>query len=225
MKNISYRIISYDPQRIGLISITQKAVADLLQIVGLKVSAESIECEGKEELVLEWDQLGLWEKNDDIGFRWRMRAICRKAYAQREDGGMNKVLLVTSINIGSIVGLSDEWIAIVSSCRINDDPDTVTTAIYHELGHIHGIPDEKRKNIGNYETAGIKDEEIAALEYKYQGEDAIFYWRGEHCLNVGCSMRQRLCFENWKKHLTKERLLGKPYCDKCVADLKRMVEA
>lgn len=221
MKNVSYRIVSYDPQQIGLISITQKAVADFLQIVGLKLSPETIECEGKEELVLEWDQLGLWQENNDIDFRCRMRAIYRKAYAQREDSAMKKVLLVTSIDIGLIVGLSDEWIAIVSSCRINDDPDTVTTAIYHEIGHAHGIPDKKRKCIGNYEKTDIKDDEIVALEHKHKGENAIFYRLGEHCLNIGCSMRQRLCFDNFKRHLTEERLLGKPYCDKCLANLKK----
>ena len=119
------------------------------------------------------------------------------------------------------MGYSDSWIAIVSSCRINNDPDTITTAIYHELGHIHGIPDKKRKCIGNYEESRINDAKIVTLEHKHKSEDAIFYWRGEHCLNIGCSMRQRLCFDKWKRHLTKERLPGKPYCGKCLADLRK----
>ncbi len=220
MKKVSYRIVSYDPQKIGLKSITQKAIADFLQIVGLKLSPETIECEGKEELVLEWDQLGLWQ-NDDMGFRSRMRAIYDKAFPEQEDGTMYKVFLVTSIDIGRIVGLSDGDIAIASSFRVNNNLDIVTTATFHELGHTHGIPDEKRKCIGNYEKSNINDVKIVALEHKHKGKNAIFCKLGEHCLNTSCSMRQRLSFDNWKEHLTKERLPGKPYCDNCLANLKK----
>lgn len=219
MKNVSYRIVSYDPQKIGLMSITQKAVADFLQIVGLKLSPETIECKGCDELEKEWKKLGTYK---DKQFRGQLSSIYRKATKHLPSLGLtHRAILVTSKYIGDIVGFSYDWIVIVSSCQVNNDLDTVTTAIFHELGHTHGIPDEKRKCIGNYGNSNINDDKIVDLEHKHQGENAIFCWEGEHCLNVGCSMRQRLCFDNWKRHLTEERLPGKPYCDNCLANLKK----
>ncbi len=221
MKKIQYTIISYDPENCGLSATAKNVVDDFLGLFGMKKPVDTIECNGNDELICVWNSLGAWRKSDDTGFRRKMRAIYRKTCAQREESTMSKVLLVTSIGVGDIVGLSNGWIAIISSNKISRDAATIATAIYHELGHIHNIPSKKRNSIDNDETANINDKKIIGLEKEHQGKNAIFYCLGEHCLNRDCSMRQRICFDNWKKHLTTERLrAGKPYCDRCLADLK-----
>jgi hypothetical protein len=236
ISGISYNIISYDPQNRGLIEITQKVVADFLELVGVRAPIQTLECKGNDELVSKWETLGIWRKDDDEAFCNRIenlyKAASRLTVSMKQRG-----ILVTSIDIGKIVGLSCglnvgrkvdlfyDGPIIISSYQISNHRETFETAVFHELGHMHGAPSLTRTNEGKYEVSGIPDAEsidaeIVSMEHGMKGEDAIFDCLGEHCLNIGCSMRQRLWIPNWRFHLTKERLVGRPYCYKCLADIK-----
>jgi len=224
MSEISYNIISYDPEKLGLIKITKKVLADFLNLVGVDVSVQCLECSGRDQLVSEWETIGYYEGSDDDGFPGRLLTLSSKVASQLPASKGHKRILVTSIDIGRVVGTSYGWIAIISSHQIQDDPETFATTVFHELGHIHGAPNTERKKVDRQVN---NDPEIVELEKEMQGENAIYECLdfGEHCLNQNCTMRQRLTFENWKV-LTKERLAAdSPYCESCLANIMSHFEA
>jgi hypothetical protein len=225
MKDISYRIISCDPKAVDLAIIAKKTVIEFLQLVGLRLTPEIIECKGCVELENEWAKLGKYEDATSASFVGQLASIYEKATGKPLSLKIEKAILVTDKDIGEIVGVSydRQSLAIISSYQVPNDINTVATAVFHELGHMHNIPSLERGKIGPYSLRCIDDDKIVAMENDGKNKDAIYFIKGlggEHCLNPGCSMRQRLCFINWKKHLTAERSPDKPYCDRCLNDLK-----
>ena len=162
-----------------------------------------------------------YRKDDDKVFCSQIEKLYNKAVSKLQPSKIHKGILVTTMSIGTIVGVSYDWIgtAIISSCQISNHRETFATVVFHELGHMHGAPScHERKKLDRRVN---NDSQIVALEKEQRETNAIYECLGEHCLNIGCSMRQRLCFANWRLHLTKERLqVGRPYCDRCTADLK-----
>ena len=223
ISGLSYNIISYDPRNrglrnLGLVEITQKVVADFLELVGVDASVQCLECSGRDELVSEWKTLeGRWRRNDNGAFAGQLLVLENKVTSEIQSSKIRKAILVTSMNIGEIIGaFYNNRIAIISSQKIEHNPERFATAVFHELGHMHGAPSTERKKVDRKVN---NDFQIVELEKEMQGTNAIYESLGEHCLNLGCSMRQRLCFADWS--LTKERLqTGRPYCDKCLDDLK-----
>ncbi len=215
MSGISYDIISYDPEKLGLIEITRKVLSEFLDLVGVDASIQDIECREYDELVSEWARLGTYH---DGAFSARLGCLYSKARSRLQPSNRHRGLLVTSTNIGQIVGVSNT-IGIISYSEIAEyGLETFATAVFHELGHMHGAPSRKRHQVDRQVNC---DSQIVGLEKEYGGTNAIYECLGKHCLNVGCSMRQRLDFAHWKLHLTQERLkIGRPYCDRCLADLK-----
>jgi len=210
MNTISYNIISYDPQNLGLIKITQKVVTEFLGLVGVHPSIQCLECRDCGELENEWT-IPCVEQSERLHFKAKSRFESTK--------GCKKWIFITSIDIGNYVGIThDNNNATISSCQVKDDMETFSTGMFHELGHMHDIPSLDRKKLDNHVD---DDAQIILLEQASAGKDAIFERFGEHCLNSGCSMRQRLTFQNWIDHLTKERIeIGRAYCKRCLADLK-----
>lgn len=92
--------------------------------------------------------------------------------------------------------------AIISTYRFKDKDlehflkfEVIKTETMHEIGHIFGIPNKKRKNL---------DKRL-----------------GNHCSRENkCVMRQGMTVDEWKD-MTKDRLRsGKPLCDECIDDLR-----
>ncbi len=118
MKDISYRIISYDPNAVGLATIAKKTVSEFLQLVGLRLTPEIIECKGCVELENEWAKLGKYEDATSASFGSHLSSIYLKATEKLSSTTTKKAVLVTSKFIGLRVGVSFGWKLIVSYCLI-----------------------------------------------------------------------------------------------------------
>ena len=104
-----------------------------------------------------------------------------------------------------VIGCADDDLgSLISFKRLNliDDPvlqrETQKTEIFHEVGHIFGLPTVRR------------------------GETKLEDSLGLHCKNPGCSMKQGMNVpEDWVT-FTQQRLRegGRPYCQECITDLK-----
>ena len=85
-------------------------------------------------------------------------------------------------------------IARLSKLEISLQLECIKTVIFHEMGHVFGLPNSNRKNI---------NESL-----------------GAHCTNV-CVMRQGLSVPfDWIK-MTQDRIrMRAPYCKECLSDLR-----
>lgn len=217
MSGISYNIISYDAQNLGLIKLTEKVLVEFVNPVGVQASIQCLECRDCDELVSQWETLGSYQEDDDGAFSCRLLKLCSKAGSRLSPAKTVKTIFVTDQSIGRWMGVTFGATAIISAYEITqNDPEIFVTNVFHELGHMHETPSRERRKV----DAQIKnDDQIIALEKEVSGTDAIYECFGEHCLNFGCSMRQRLCLKD--RTLTEERLqIGRPYCDRCLTDLK-----
>lgn len=216
ISGLSYNIISYNQRNIDLIGITQNVVTDFLELVGVQAAIQTLECKGCNDLVNEWKTLGAYREDDNGAFACRLLMLRNKAGSRLSPSETIKTIFVTNQAIGEVIGLNFDGITIISFHHISNHRERFATAVFHELGHMHGAPSTERKKVDRNVN---NDFQIVELEKEMQGTNAIYESLGEHCLNLGCSMRQRLCFADWS--LTKERLqTGRPYCDKCLDDLK-----
>ena len=99
-----------------------------------------------------------------------------------------------------VVGLAQYFHStVVSSARFQGlslvlSSECVKTAVFHEVGHVFGLPGRNRKKINQS--------------------------LGDHCVNT-CVMRQgRLVPTDWIQ-MTHDRLnMGQPYCPECLSDLR-----
>lgn len=110
-----------------------------------------------------------------------------------------------TIDANYLIGFAiDDFFSVISLYRLEEiaNPDlrieTQKTEIFHEVGHVLGLPTERRGNLNLEDSFGL------------------------HCKNTGCSMKQGLLVpKDWITN-TQERLRlgGDPYCQECITDLK-----
>jgi len=107
--------------------------------------------------------------------------------------GSNFVIGAARTDIGAVISLA-KLEAII-------DPyikkEAQKTEIFHEVGHVLGLPTSRR------------------------GEKKLHRFLGDHCIETGCSMKQgEEVPEDWIE-ITRDRINSgsKPYCDICFEDL------
>lgn len=115
----------------------------------------------------------------------------------------NKDLFIKDASF--VIGFADDdFFSVISLDRLEriENPDlrreTEKTEIFHEVGHVLGLPTVRR------------------------GESKLESYLGLHCKNPGCSMKQgEIVPQDWVI-FTQERLKrgGSPYCQECMMNLK-----
>ena len=115
----------------------------------------------------------------------------------------NKDLYITKTSF--VIGVAQPDLGTLVSLKrleaIRDEKlrrETQKTEIYHEVGHIFGLPSGRR------------------------GDSKLEYSLGAHCKSPGCSMKQGMQVPTDWVNFTTERLKagGNPFCEECITDLK-----
>ena len=228
---VDYVIASYDPESLALLKVAGQTLSHFLALVHRRpnfeprkrivngASVRCVECTEDASLRQRFEQLGRKEEN---GFDERLCLLWLDVRKFLGLSGCRRPLLITSRYIGPCVGLSN-GVAIVSPVWVDNDLETFTTGILHELGHMHGLPNERRERLsGEYrpDPSDTKEHELRSLENADENRNRIYEFFGTHCLNPGCAMRQRKRAHNWRKHLTEDRLkTGRVFCGRCQSDL------
>jgi predicted Zn-dependent protease len=121
---------------------------------------------------------------------WEVIFTNKDLYSQET----NFVIGIAQPDLGTLISLK----RLESIGNIGMRGEAQKTEIFHEVGHVFGLPTGRR------------------------GQSELEYSLGAHCRSVGCSMKQGLKVPTDWINFTEERLKvgGKPYCDECVADLE-----
>ncbi len=100
---------------------------------------------------------------------------------------------------GILYGAADSKLTLISFKRFVNKKEIIKTLIFHEVGHILGLPSMRR------------------------GEENLAKIIGWHCINPGCSMKQGMNIPEWQEN-TKSRLQqgAFPYCKECMEDLHQL---
>lgn len=106
----------------------------------------------------------------------------------------NFVIGVAQPDLGTLISLN----RLESISDVGMRGEAQKTEIFHEVGHVLGLPTGRR------------------------GQSKLEYSLGAHCKSAGCSMKQGLRVPYDWVNFTTERLRtgGKPFCNECITDLQ-----